>query len=301
LTALADFPTTVATLVSIYFCVRALFAERPLLLDGVAAGVAAGAAIAIKPATSLFLAGPVLAFAYRRRFELAGAMLAGLAPAVVALAVWMERGLGHLPVLSQSAGRLAGHGLAAGAPLGGLSFGKYYHQLNWSHLADNIDQLREHFWSGRLIVWLVVAGLVGLARRSLTACFLVGGWFLAFALVKGSYVDANVSDGSFFRILMPAYPAFVLLIAAVPLLLPHLPGKLRPFRPALRRQAGSAHTAVGAAGLDHDTAGTDVEFFEQLGDAETFPKIFFLAVDLDPHEIKNRIRLGRQRWPGNTV
>jgi hypothetical protein len=232
LTALADLPTTVATLVSIYFCVRALFAERPLLLDGLAAGVAAGAAIAIKPATSLFLAGPVLAFAYRRRFELAGAMLAGLAPAVVALAVWKERGLGHLPVLSQSAGRLAGHGLAAGAPLGGLSFGKYYHQLNWSHLADNIDQLREHFWSGRLIVWLVVAGLVGLARRSLTACFLVGGWFLAFALVKGSYVDANVSDGSFFRILMPAYPAFVLLIAAVPLLLPHLPGKLRPFRPA---------------------------------------------------------------------
>jgi hypothetical protein len=232
LTALADLPTTVATLVSIYFCVRALFAERPLLLDGVAAGVAAGAAIAIKPATSLFLAGPVLAFAYRRRFELAGAMLAGLAPAVVTLAVWKERGLGHLPVLSQSAGRLAGHGLAAGAPLGGLSFGKYYHQLNWSHLADNIDQLREHFWSGRLIVWLVVAGLVGLARRSLTASLLVGGWFLAFALVKGSYAEANVADGSFFRILMPSYPAFVLLIAAVPLLLPHLPAKLRPFRAA---------------------------------------------------------------------
>jgi hypothetical protein len=232
LTALADFPTTVATLVSIYFCVRALWAERPLLLDGVAAGVAAGAAIAIKPASALFLAGPVLAFAYRRRFELGGAMLAGLAPAIVTLAVWKERGLGHLPVLSHGARHLGGQGLAAGAPLGGLSFAKYYHQLNWSHLADNIDQLREHFWSGRLIVWLVVAGLVGLARRSLTASLLVGGWFLAFALVKGSYVEANVADGSFFRILMPSYPAFVLLIAAVPLLLPHLPGRLRPFRAA---------------------------------------------------------------------
>jgi hypothetical protein len=232
LTALADFPTTVATLVSVYFCVRALWTERPLLLDGVAAGVAAGAAIAIKPATVLFLAGPALAFAYRRRFKLAGAMIAGLTPAIITLAVWKERGLGHLPVLSQSAPHLAGHDLAAAAPLGGLSFGKYYHLLNWSHLADNIDQLREHFWSGRLIVWVVVAGLVGLARRSPTAFFLVGGWFMAFALVKGSYAYANVVDGSFFRILMPAFPAFVLLIASVPLLLPHLPGKLRPFRAA---------------------------------------------------------------------
>ena len=50
--------------------------------------------------------------------------------------------------------------------------------------------------------------------------------------MKGSYVNANVADGSFFRILMPCYPAFLLLIAAVPLLLPHLPEKQRSFRPA---------------------------------------------------------------------
>lgn len=250
LTALADFPSTVATLVAAYFCVRALFAERPLLLDGVAAGVAAGAAIAIKPASALFLAGAALAFAYRRRFELAGAMIAGLAPAVVALAVWKERGLGHLPVLSHGAPRLVGHGLAAGAPLGGLSFAKYYHQLNWSHLATNVDQLREHFWSGRLIVWLVVAGLVGLARRSPTACLLVGGWFLAFALVKGSYVYSNVEDGSLFRLMMPSYPAFVLLLASVPLLLPRLPGRLRPFRAAFAAPRPRTRTGlVGAAVL----------------------------------------------------
>jgi hypothetical protein len=232
LTAMADFPTMVAALVSIYFCVRALWSEQRLLLDGVAAGVAAGAAIAIKPATALFLAGPALAFAYRRRFELAGAMLAGLAPAVVALAVWKERGLGHLPVLSQSARHPGGHVLAAGAPLAGLNFGKYYHRLNWSHLGNNIDLLREHFWSGRLIVWLVIAGLIGLARRSRTALALVGGWFLAFAIVKGSYGGASIEDGSLFRIMMPSYPAFVLLLASVPLLLPHAAGRLRPFRPA---------------------------------------------------------------------
>jgi hypothetical protein len=250
LTAMADFPTTVATLVSIYFCVRALWSAQPLLLDGVAAGVAAGAAIAIKPATALFLAGPALAFAYRRRFELAGAMLAGLAPAVVALAVWKERGLGQLPVLAHGAEHVAGHGVAAAAPLAALDFAKYYHQLNWSHFSNNIDLLREHFWSGRLIVWLVIAGLIGLARRSPTACVLVGGWFMAFVLVKGSYSAASIEDGSLFRIMMPSYPAFVLLLASVPLLLPHIPGKLRTFIPATAPLPSRTRwTLVGAAVL----------------------------------------------------
>jgi hypothetical protein len=250
LTALADFPTTVATLVAIYFCVRALWSEHPLLFDGVAAGVAAGAAIAIKPATSLFLVGPALAFAYRRRFGLAGAMLAGLAPAVVALTVWKERGLGNLPVLSQGVLHQAGHDLASAAPLAALNLGKYYHQLNWSQLATNIDSLREHFWSGRLIVWLVIAGLIGLARRSSTAFVLVGGWFLAFAIVKGSYIAASIEDGSLFRIMMPSYPAFVILLASVPLLLPHAPRKLRPFRPAFAAfRSRSRWSLVGAAVL----------------------------------------------------
>jgi hypothetical protein len=250
LTALADFPTTVATLVAIYFCVRALWAEHPLLLDGVAAGVAAGAAIAIKPATSLFLVGPALAFAFRRRFELAGAMLAGLVPAVVALAVWKERGLGNLPLFSQGGLHPAGHDFAAAAPLAALNFGKYYHQLNWSHLGENVDLLREHFWSGRLIVWLIIAGLIGLARHSRTAFALVGGWFLAFALVKGSYVNASIQDGSLFRVMMPSYPAFVLLLASVPLLLPRAPGKLRPFRPAFAAvRSRTRWTLVGAAVL----------------------------------------------------
>jgi hypothetical protein len=250
LTAMADFPTTVATLVSIYFCVRALWSRQPLLLDGVAAGVAAGAAIAIKPATALFLAGPALAFAYRRRFGIAGAVLAGLAPAVIALAVWKEQGLGQLPVLAQGARHLARNGLAAAAPLAGLDFGKYYHQLNWSRFGNNIDLLREHFWSGRLIVWLVIAGVIGLARRSPTASVLVGGWFLAFALVKGSYASASIEDGSLFRIMMPSYPAFLLLLASVPLLLPHAPGKLRPFVAAFTPlRSHTRWTLAGAAVL----------------------------------------------------
>src|SRR5207247_393190 len=103
LTAMADFPTTVAVLVSIYFCVKALLDKRPQLLDGAAAGVAAGIAIAIKPASALFLVGPVLAFAYVRRLELLGVMTAGLAPAVLTLTVWKGRGLGNVPLLAHDA------------------------------------------------------------------------------------------------------------------------------------------------------------------------------------------------------
>jgi hypothetical protein len=231
LTAMSDFPTMVAALVSVYFVVKSLFSEHPQLIDGVAAGVAAGASIAIKPATALFLVGPALALAYRQRFAIAGAMLAGIAPAVVALAIWKLRGLGHLPVLSSGAPRHVAD-LAAATPVAALNFGKYWHTLNWSHFLNNLDLLREHFWSGRLIEWLVLAGLIALARRSVPAALLVGGWFFSFVLVKGSYANASIEDSSLFRIMMPAFPAFVLLITALPLLLPHAPEKLHGWRPA---------------------------------------------------------------------
>jgi hypothetical protein len=236
LTAMSDFATMVAALVSVYFVVKALLSERPQLLDGIAAGVAAGAAIAIKPATSIFLLGPVLAFAYSRRFAIVGAMVAGIAPAVVALAVWKLRGLGHLPLFSSGAPHHVAD-IAAAAPLGGLNFGKYWHLLNWPRFLNNLDLIREHFWSNRLIEWLVLAGLIALGRRSVTLALLVGGWFFTFAIVKGSYGNASIEDASLFRLLMPAYPAFVLLIASLPLLLPHAPEKLRAWRPAFRERS----------------------------------------------------------------
>jgi hypothetical protein len=226
LTAMADFPATVAVVVSIYFCVKGIYEQRPQLLDGAAAGVAAGIAIAIKPSTVLFLAGPVFALAYARRFEIAGVMLAGLAPAVLTLTVWKARGLGNVPLLSHDSPRPAG-GLAA---LAGLNVTKYTDQLHWDRFVNNLDLIREHFWSGRLVQWLLIAGLIGLARASRPAAVLVGGWFFLFAIVKASYQSASFEDGSLFRILMPTYPAFVLLLASLPLLLPHAPSKLRRWR-----------------------------------------------------------------------
>src|SRR3989441_9563564 len=49
---------------------------------------------------------------------------------------------------------------------------------------------------------------------------LVGSWFTVFLLAKGTYIPASIDDASFFRILMPAFPAYLLLAAAVVLLVP---------------------------------------------------------------------------------
>ena len=223
LTAMADMPTMAFAVISVYFIARVLFDEAPPFVDGLAAGVAAGAAIAIKPATVLFLAGPALALVYRRRIVHALAIVAGLAPAVLALTVWKARGLGNVPLLSHGAG--APRGLAAAQPVAALNVGKYLHQLNWPHFLNNLDLLREHFWSGRLLEWLVIAGVIALARRSVTAALLAGGWFFAFAIVKGSYSGASIEDASLLRLMMPAFPAFILLIAALPYLVPGMPAR----------------------------------------------------------------------------
>jgi hypothetical protein len=267
LTAMADMPTMVAALVSAYFCAKVLFDNEPQLVDAVASGVAAGVAIGIKPATVLFLVGPVLALLYRRRVLQLAVIGAATLPAVAALAVWKDRGLGSLPIISNS----APGGVASAGPIGGIGFGKYVHTLNWSKFLNNLDLLREHFWSGRLIEWLLLAGLIALARRSITAALLVGGWFFSFAIVKGTFVGASIEDASLLRLMIPAFPAFILLLASLPFLLPGVPARAaavsQPLRgPSLRTRwiligvtvLVSAVIPLGAFAAASTGAGIDV-------------------------------------------
>jgi hypothetical protein len=216
LTAMADFPSMVAVLVSVYFALRVL--DRPDAVDALAAGLAAGTAIAIKPSNSVFLGGVVLGLLYRRRLAGAAYVLAGIAPAVLTLALWKYRGYGFLPLFhSEGASRLA-----LGAQQQLVAFNplhKYIH-FNWHQLNINLLGIKEHFWSMRVVEWLVVAGLIGLARRSLTALLVVGGWFAAFVVTKATYQYADVNTASVFRIMMPSYPAFILLLASLVYLFP---------------------------------------------------------------------------------
>jgi hypothetical protein len=243
LTAMADFPTMVAAIVSAYFCARVLFLARADLVDAAAAGTAAGTAIAIKPSTALFLAGPLLAFVCARLFRQGGVFVLALVPAVVALALWKYRGYGVLPVVHSSAGVQ----IAAGKSLVALHVPQYAH-FDWSHFTAQLDQLREHFWSGRLIEWFVVAGLIGLGRRSLRALALVGGWFAAFVIVKGGYSQAGIEDSSLLRILIPTFPAFAIMVASLPYLVPGItrrPALVQPEAPRLSRRVRIAAIALG--------------------------------------------------------
>ena len=239
LTAMADFPSMVAVLVSLYFALRTLDTRDPV--DAVACGLAAGAAITIKPSNSIFLFGLILAFAYRKRFVPAAYVALGLAPALITLALWKYRGLGYLPLLHAQGGSALALGphseiVASVNPL------HKYVQLNWHQLHENLLQIKEHFWSMRVVEWLVLAGLIGLARRSLTAVLLIGGAFAAFVVVKGTYGNASVEDASLFRIMMPAFPAFVILLASLVYLVPRrwraTPVMLPP--PTLRRRTRMA-------------------------------------------------------------
>ena len=245
LTAMADFPSLVAVVVSVYFCMRIL--ERPTAIDAVAAGLAGGFAIAVKPGSAPFLAGPLLAFLWRRWWPAFPLYAAGTVPAVVALALWKYRGYGYLPILHSEGTLRIAAGAAGALPL--ASVHQYVH-LDWHHLHVNLLGLKEHFWSARVIEWLVAAGFVGLGRRSRGALLLVGGWFAAFVIVKGTYPNAGIEDGSLFRVMMPSYPAFVLLLASIPLLLPHGPRVLRPARAAFKGPSPPTRwKLVGAAAV----------------------------------------------------
>jgi hypothetical protein len=241
LTALGDFPSTVCLLVTAYLIVRAL--DSGHWHDTVFAGLAGAFAIGIKPSSALFFGPAVLCLLVARRWVQTASFLCALVPGLIVLAVWKQRGLGELPVFSGTgAGGGGGTGMAAiGAdvPLGSLTspFDKYIN-LDWHHLQQNIDGVREFFWAVRPLEFVPLAGLLAIGRRSWPKSVLVFGWFAAFLLLKGTSDRANIEDASFFRLLMPAFPAFLLLLASLPLLVPSFSWtrKLLPEPPALPAQ-----------------------------------------------------------------
>jgi hypothetical protein len=112
-----------------------------------------------------------------------------------------------------------------------------YVNIDWANLHDNLSGLREYFCSARLLEWAPIAGVVGVARRSPPLAGLLGVWFGTFLLVKGSTILSTVASGSFFRFLMPAFPAYFLLAVSILLLVPGAARELVsrwPNRPASR-------------------------------------------------------------------
>jgi hypothetical protein len=224
LTALADYQSMVMLLVGAVFFERAL--RQQSTPDGVAAGLIVAFAIGTKPSNGLFIAAPIAAAIVARRLRPLLPFALALLPALVTLAIWKQRGFGSLPVFAAEEAHVA-IGMTAAVP----SLDQYI-DLDWGNLHDNLNNLREFFWSARLLQFAPVAGAVAVARRSPSIAALLSIWFATFLIVKGTTPLSTVSSGSFFRFLMPAFPAYFLLVVSTLLLLPTAANRMAAKWPA---------------------------------------------------------------------
>jgi hypothetical protein len=216
LTNLGDFPSMAVLLAAAYFAFRAIDDGRGN--DAVLAGLLVGLAVGVKPANALVLPVPVVALALARRWRQIPLFAVALVPALLTLALWKERGLGHLPLLSVPEVREAAGSLGSSVP--GADRLGHYLNFSRSRFDYNLGQLREFFWSRLLCEFLVVAGAYAAIRKSTPKGVYLLAWFLAIVVVKGGSPVADVKTGSFFRLTMPGFPAFLLLAASVVLLVP---------------------------------------------------------------------------------
>ena len=236
LTGLADFQSMVLLLVGALLFMRAL--ETRASLDGVAAGLVVGFAIGVKPSNGLFVAAPIVAALLARNLAAAAAVRRSRSlPALLTLAVWKQRGLGTLPAFALEETRLA-----AGAVVAGVAGVDRYVDLDWAHLTTTSATCASTSGAHACSSGLRSPAPSRVARRSppLAACSRPGS--ASFLVVKGTTVLSTVSSGSFFRFLMPAFPAYFLLAVSILLLVPTLGAAPRG---AL---AGRARTPASTAG-----------------------------------------------------
>jgi hypothetical protein len=226
LTAMSDFPSMVAGAAAAYFTLRAL--QDDDLWSATLAGLLAGVALGIKPSNAPLVVGMGLALLWSRRWRPTAYVVAGLVPSIVALAVWKARGEGAIPLFRNSAAGTQHLVVAAAAPVlaFSLSLHKYVHP-SWSFFAQQLDSIREHFWSVRVLEWVAIGGTIGLLRRSRPAGLLFGGWLFATLFVKwGSPGHGTVDDSDLLRQTISTIPAWLVVISGVVLLLPRIPQRL---------------------------------------------------------------------------
>jgi hypothetical protein len=237
LTGMPDLPSTVAILLAALLTVRAL--DYDDAWAGAAAGLAVGAALAIKPSLALALPAFAAALALARRWRALAAACAALALPMLALVVWKARGVGYLPAFAAGEVRLA-----AGADV----FGPVEKYVDWSfgQLRQIERDLRGEFFSVRLLELLPLAGIVALARRTVPGAVLLGGWLVLIVVVKGGSSLSSIDSGSFFRYVMPVFPAFCVLAASLLLLVPRLGGRLTA---AARAGPPSRRTSVAVSAV----------------------------------------------------
>ena len=224
LTNMADFPSLVAVLAAAWFTLRAIDRADPT--DYLLGGLMAGVALGLKPANGFFLPAVAVLLLGSRRWQLAGIWIAGIVPALITLALWKERGLGYLPLTKTGYERFHVAAGPAGTPLAFST--RNYIPLDFHHLADELHNLREVFWSLRFLEFLIVAGLFGVIRRAPLKGAFVATWFIAFCVVKASSPGSDFPSATFFRLTEPGLPAAILLVAGAFYCLPVVGRRLAP-------------------------------------------------------------------------
>jgi len=147
-------------------------------------GGAAAAAALVFPHAWLVVAAPVAATLVRRDARGVGATLVTAAVGLVVLAVFRE--IPH------------------------VAFG-------WHQMGQSLDSVREFSWSRRLLEYLPLAGVVGLARRSGPAAA-----FFAVVLVAAVILPLSRPLGltGYLLVIVPGVPTYWLLTASIPFLVP---------------------------------------------------------------------------------
>jgi hypothetical protein len=246
LTGLGDFPSMILLMVAAVFVLRVL--DGGGRADVLAAGVVTGFAIGVKPANGLFVFAPLVALSLVRRWRAGVEFCVALAPALVTLLLWKYRGTG-ISVLA-----LDPHVLAAGEPphpsqLTIWERARKFVPLDVHQINQQFLGFREYFWSARLLEYLPLAGVLGVARRSVPKAAFLAVWLAAFFVVKGSSTAVNVETASFWRLLMPAWPAYFLLVVSLPLLVPVWGPRLAERFPATLRVVRWPRAAIAAVAL----------------------------------------------------
>jgi hypothetical protein len=186
----AAVPAMVAFLAALSFTLRAIDRNRSVDV-AIAVGAAAIGAVLV-PRAALVALAPILglALARRRRYAIGAVVALAVVLACVAAAV--------------AAGTLASPFAHVAVRAGG----------------NTLKTLSENFWSGRVIEWIAIAGVVGTLRGNRPAGAMVGVAVLAAFLSLPAEPTPIARNVTLLRDLVPVWPAVTLAVASVPLLLP---------------------------------------------------------------------------------
>jgi hypothetical protein len=231
-----ELPSLVVLVAAAYFVFRVVDDGRGG--DAVLAGLLVGLAVGIDPGNAPMLPLPVIAFALRRYRQSALLYALAVVPALATLAIWKQRGLdaGSLFAFREVRDWL-GASVAGAGRLG--HYARY-----WSRLGENMHAVREFFWSRLLVEYLAIAGTFAVIRKSPAKGVYLALWVVVYFVVRGANEHVNVADTSYFRVAIPGLPAYVLLAAAVVLLVPRWGRRLPVARPRETLPVPSARLAV---------------------------------------------------------